>query len=58
MELYGVAFPYEGVSQVIGLFATEAEAQAFIDGDVDCVGYAYPVPMAIRQVTCQTPTLY
>ena len=58
MELYAVAFPYEGVSESIGLFATEADAQAFIDGDVDCAGYAYPVSMAIRQVTCQTPTLY
>ena len=48
MELYGVAFPHEGVSQNCGLFATEADAQAFIDADADCAGYAYPVPMTIR----------
>ena len=47
-HLWAIAYPYEGVSANLGLFASEELAQEFLDSEQDRHGY--PVAMALPTV--------
>jgi hypothetical protein len=47
-HMWGVSFPYEGVSESCGVFGTIESVMAYIAEDKYLSGYAYPVPMVIR----------